>query len=214
VGRFTGDKEESLVTSWRSVACQAAVVSILAFPVNAWAAQSPLEMIRATVKSVMAVLQNPSLQGAEHQQERNVKAQAIILPHFDAQALAQRALGLYWRERTTDQKREFAQLFLELVEKTYSGTLDRYTKDVQVFFDREQVDNDSAEVDTRVVAPSQQEPISMNYYLHEVGGQWLVYDVQIDDVSMVLNYRNQFSRVISSSSYEDLIQKIKSKLKN
>jgi len=106
------------------------------------------------------------------------------------------------------------QLFIELVEKSYGHTLDRrYTKDVQFSFDQERIEDNFAEVDTRILLPSQDRPFSVNYRLHRVGGKWLVYDVVIENVSMVRNYRTQFSRIINKSSYEGLVQAIERKLK-
>jgi phospholipid transport system substrate-binding protein len=200
------------MTSLRAMFGTAVGVSFLALQVNTWAADSPLEVIRSAVNKAMAVLQNPSYQGATHRQERMAKVQGIILPHFDTQELAARVLGLYWHQRTDEEKREFVRLFTDLIEQIYSGTFDRYGKDVQVVFDQEHIDDGFAEVDTQVLAPSQAHPISINYFLHEVKGQWLIYDVQIDNVSMVRNYRNQFSRILSTSSYADLIRRIKDKL--
>jgi len=180
--------------------------------VSTWAAGSPLEMIRSTVNSAIAVLQSPAYQGATHRRERMAKVQGIILPHFDTQELAARALGCYWHQRTEEEKREFVRLFTALIEQTYSGTLDRYGKHVQVVFDQERTDGDFAEVDTRILAPNQTQPISINYFLHEMKGQWLIYDVQIENISMVRNYRTQFSRILSTSSYADLVRRIKDKL--
>jgi phospholipid transport system substrate-binding protein len=189
-----------------------ASVSLLALPLSAWAAESPLDMIHSTVDQVIAVLQDPAYRGEAHRNDRREKLREIVLPHFDTQGLAQRALGVYWRQRTGEEKREFTQLFTDLVGQSYSATIDRYATDVQVFYDQERIDDGYAEVDTRVRAPSQAQSISINYFLHQVGGKWLIDDVQIDNVSMVRNYRAQFSRILNTSSYADLVQKIHNKL--
>lgn len=200
------------VRSLFAVFGQVVVISILAVPFSAWAADSPLAIIRGTINATLEVLQNPTYQGAAHRQERIAKVEEVILPHFDTEGLAQRALGLYWRQRTPIEQREFVRLFTSLVERTYGATIDRYAKNAQVFYDQERIDDGFADVDTRVLAPSNDRPIPINYLLHQVGGQWLIYDVQIDNVSMVLNYRNQFSHILSTSSYDDLVQRLKRKL--
>ena len=187
-------------------------VSVLALQVNAWAAETPLEMIRATVNQILAVLQDPAYQGADQRQRRRDTVQKIALPRFDAEEIAKRALGIHWRERTEAEKKEFTQLFTQLVEKSYSDTLDRYTREVKFFFDQERIEDGFAEVDTRVFDPSQNKTFSLDYHLLRVDGQWLIYDVVIENVSLVRNYRNQFNRIITRSSYADLIQSIKSKL--
>jgi phospholipid transport system substrate-binding protein len=188
------------------------MVAILTLPLRAWGASSPLAMIRATVQKTLAVLQDPTYQGAAHRQERLAKVEAVILPHFDTVGLAQRALGLYWRHLTVAEQQQFVQLFTSLVERAYGATIDRYARDVQVLYGREHLDDGYAEVDTRVRVPSDDRTISINYFLHQVGGQCLIYDVQIDNVSMVLNYRDQFSRILRTSSYAELVQRLKTKL--
>jgi len=142
-----------------------------------------------------------------------LKVREIVLPQFDSQEIAKRTLGIYWRDRTEEQRKEFIRLFTQLVEKTYSGTLDRYTNNVQFFFDQERIDGDFAEVDTRILDPAQNKAFTVTYKLHKVGGKWLIYDVVAENVSMVRNYRNQFNRILSKSSYEELVQSIQNKLK-
>lgn len=187
-------------------------LSRIVWSVPVGAASAPTETIRSTITQVMTILQNPAHQGPARRQERLEQVSSVILPHFDTHALAQRALGVHWRQRTEAEQQEFVHLFTELIEHTYSSTLDRYAADVQVFYDQERLDGDQAEVDTRVMAPSQEQPVSINYFLHVVGGRWLVYDVQINNVSMVRNYRNQFNRILSTGTYADLVQRIKNML--
>jgi hypothetical protein len=102
-----------------------------------------------------------------------------MMPRFDAQEIAKRMLGIYWRKRTEEERQEFIQLFTELMERSYRGTLDRYSKDVQFFFDQERIDGDFAQVDTRVYDPAQDKAFSVNYRLHRVDRKWLIYDVII-----------------------------------
>jgi phospholipid transport system substrate-binding protein len=182
-------------------------------PVNAWAATgSPLEMIRATVEQARTVLENPAHQGKEHRQIRLAKLKEIALPHFDSQEIAKRTLGSHWRDRTEEERKEFIQLFTALVEKTYSHSLDRYSRNVQFFYDNERIEDKFAEVDTRILDPSQSKTFSISYRLHKVGEQWLIYDVVIENVSLIRNYRNQFNRILAKSSYDDLLKSIQKKL--
>jgi phospholipid transport system substrate-binding protein len=201
------------VKSLRTTLWRGSGVGILMLSLNAWAAaDSPTEMIRSTVERARAVLEDPAYQGKDHRQERLEKMKEVVLPQFDSQEIAKRTLGVHWRDRTEEQRKEFIQLFTALVEKTYSNSLDRYSKGVQVFYDQERIDNDFAEVDTRVLDPTQDKTFSINYHLRKVDGKWLIYDVVIENVSLVRNYRNQFNRILSKSSYEDLVQTIQSKL--
>jgi phospholipid transport system substrate-binding protein len=177
------------------------------------AADSPLTVIRSTVEQAMAVLQEPEYQGAAHRQERFAKVRAIVLPRFDTQEMAKRALGLHWRTRTAEEQAEFTRLFTDLVEKSYRQTLDRYTQDVKITFDHERVEGPFAEVETQLTSPIQNEPIAISYRLHTVGDQWLIYDMVIANVSMVRNYRTQFDHILSKSSYSELMNTIKRKLR-
>jgi phospholipid transport system substrate-binding protein len=189
------------------------VASCLLWRVRVWASTSPLETIRATTNQALAVLEHPEYQGDGHRQERIEKMWEIILPKFAPEEIAQRSLGVHWRQLTEEQRTHFVQIFIQLVKNNYSNTLDRYTKDAQFFFDSEHIEGDFSEVQTRIQSPSQEKPLSIVYRLHQQEGEWFVYDVVAENVSMVQNYRNQFSRIIADSSFEGLVQVIEQKLK-
>ncbi len=179
---------------------------------SAGAAQSPLEAIRTTTQQALNVLKDPAFQGAQHRQQRLSRMWEVILPSFDQPAIAQRALGVYWRKLTDEQRAHFTHLFLQLVKNSYSSTLDRYTADAQFFFDSERLDGDYAEVYTRIVSPTIANPFAVVYRLRRHDGQWLVYDVVAENVSMVQNYRAQFYRIINRSSYAELVRRLEAKL--
>jgi len=187
-------------------------VGLLALHTSAWAAISPLELIRSAVDRVTAVLENPSYQGEAQQQKRIEQVWAIIEPYFDLQELTQRTVGTHWRDRTEEERREFVRLFTALIEKTYSSTITRYTSDVQFAFDQQRINGDFAEVDTRFINSALDKIIPIQYQLHRVGGEWRIYDVVIENVSMVRNYRTQFNRIINRSSYDALVQDLKKKI--
>jgi phospholipid transport system substrate-binding protein len=186
---------------------------LMSMTVNAWAtADSPIETIRMTIQQARAVLEDPNYQGQDHKQQRLAKVKEIVLPQFDSQEVAKRTLSTHWNGLTDQQQQEFVQLFIALVEKTYSHNLDRYNNGVQFFFDHERIDDQFSEVDTRVLDPVQNRTFSIGYRLHNVNGKWLVYDVVIENVSMVQNYRNQFNRILTKSSYEELIKALQNKI--
>lgn len=185
---------------------------LLQLPV-ANADDSPRSIVQSMTEQVIAVLQDPAYKSPEHQQERISRVRAVVLPHFDSRELARRTLGIHWRNRTEAQRTEFIQLLITLVEKTYSSALDRYSQDTAFLFDREHVEETHAEVDSRIITPALDKTFSLNYRLHPVNGQWLIYDVVIENISMVRNYRTQFNRIINKSSYEGLLQSMQAKLK-
>jgi phospholipid transport system substrate-binding protein len=193
---------------WKTVG-----VVVLAVQASAWAADSPMEVIRTTIEKATAVLQNPEYQGKELFQVRLAKFRAIVEPQFDVQEIAKRTLGSYWQERTEDERKQFITLFAELVQKTYGGALDRYNAAMQVYYDQERIDDKFAEVDTRIFDPTQNKAFAVTYKLRQTSNKWLVYDVVAENVSMVRNYRNQFDRILSKSSYQNLIETLQAKIK-
>ena len=179
---------------------------------KAGAGESPLEVIRTTTQQARAVLDDPAYQGAAQRKPRVRKMWDVLLPHFDQPAIAQGALGLHWRGLTQEQRARFTDLFLQLVQHSYSSTLDRYTADAEFFFDTERIDGEDAEVYTRIVTAAQPDAFSVVYHLHQKEGQWLVFDLVAENVNIVRNYRTQFDRIITRSSFEGLIQTLEDKL--
>lgn len=192
---------------------KAAGIVVLVFSAVTWAAESPIEAIRRTVQQATHILQDPANHGKEKFQERIAKVRSIVEPQFDVQEIAKRTLGTYWQERTEQERKEFITVFTELVQKTYSGTLDRYNSDVQFFYDQERIDGKFAEVDQRIFEPAQNKAFAITYKMHQVNNRWLIYDVVAENISMVRNYRNQFNRILSKSSYQELIQTLQTKIK-
>ena len=125
----------------------------LAFPGPASATDSPLEVIQTTMHKIVAILQDPAYQDPDQSQVRIQKVREVALPQFDSREIAKRTLGIHWRDRTEEQRQEFIRLFTDLIEKTYSSTLDRYREDTEFFFDREHIDGSYAEVDSRILSP-------------------------------------------------------------
>jgi phospholipid transport system substrate-binding protein len=185
---------------------------VLLWPGSSWGKESPLQMIRKTTDQALAVLRDPTMQNQEGRAQSRQRLWDIIVPQFDTEEIAKRALGPHWQQLSEDQRREFVPLFTELIKRSYQGTLERYTPDTQLFYDREQLDGDRATVDTRIVTPTQEKSFSVNYQLHEAGDQWLIYDVIVENVSLVQNYRNQFGRILGKSSYQELVKTIRTKL--
>ncbi len=196
-----------------SVGRKIAVLLLLAFSTNVWAAESPMARIRDTVEKATAILQDPANQGKEKFQLRLAKLRVLVEPQFDVREVAKRTLGPYWHERTEEERQEFIRLFTDLVQKTWGRMLDRYNTNAQFLYDQERINENFAEVDTRIFDPVQNRAFSLSYKLHQVDNQWLIYDVVAENVSMVRNYRNQFNRILSKSSYQDLLQALQNKIK-
>ena len=169
----------------------------------------PTDQVRGTVDQVLAVLQDPSLKPESSQKERRDRLRQVIFARFDFAEMAQRSLGPEWRRRSPAEQQEFVNLFTDLLQENYIGTIESYNGD-KVIYNRELQDQNNAEVQTTLTTRSEA-AYSINYRLRLVGKDWKVYDVVIENISLVNNYRSQFSRVISRSSYEELVRTMKEK---
>jgi phospholipid transport system substrate-binding protein len=138
--------------------------------------------------------------------EKQAFSATALLTRFDFAAMAQQSLGNRWSELNAKEA-EFVSAFTDFVENGYMSTLGSYRGE-KVVYDRDWVDGEAAEVDTRVVG-GEGAPIKIGYKLHLTGGQWMVYDAVIDDVSAVANYRSQFTRILRTASLEELIQRLR-----
>ncbi|MGH7845282.1 MAG: MlaC/ttg2D family ABC transporter substrate-binding protein [Candidatus Binatia bacterium] len=156
------------------------------------------------MEQVLAILRKPANGGAGNE------LRELISRRFSFEEMAKRSLGSHWRDLTTDEQKGFVQLFTELLERNYIDRIKAYT-DEKVIFTGERRDEGYAEVESRVVKREGQE-FSIDYRLHLMGDEWKVYDVVIENISLVNNYRSQFNRVILNSSYKELIRRMKEKL--
>ena len=171
--------------------------------------QKPGDQVRQTIDKLLAILKDPQLKGESKNNERRKELREVLYRRFDFREMAKRSLGSNWPRRSPDEQKEFVQLFTNLLEGAYLDEIESYSGE-KVQFLKEQADSDYAEVNTKIINKKGQE-FSINYRLHNVNGDWKVYDVTIEDISLVNNYRSQFNRLLAKSSYEDLIKKMKAK---
>ena len=181
------------------------VLVLFTFAPNA-TAESPKEQLQGTVDRVIEVLRTIE-SPRDIEKNRNFLRQ-ILLTRFDYAAMAQQSLGNRWSELNAKEA-EFVSAFTDFVENGYMSTLGSYRGEKVVYY-RDRVDGASAEVDTRVVG-GEGAPIRIEYKLHLTGGEWMVYDAVVDDVSVIGNYRSQFARVLRTASLEQLIQSLRAK---
>jgi phospholipid transport system substrate-binding protein len=174
------------------------------------AAGAPEDQVRQTVDKLLALLADPQLRGADKANERREELRKVLYSRFDFPEMAKRALGPHWQRRSPEEQKEFVELFTSLLEGGYLDKIESYNGE-QVQYLTETVENDYAEVDTKIV-DSHGQPFSVNYRLRNGGGDWKVYDVGIENVSLVNNYRSQFNRVLAKSSFEELLKTMKEKV--
>jgi phospholipid transport system substrate-binding protein len=169
----------------------------------------PTDQIKATVDKALVVLKDPRLKAPTKTKERRDQLKQILFARFDFNEMAKRALGAEWRRRTPKEQEDFVYLFTELLERSYTETIEAYTNET-ITYVGEQIDGTYADVNSKLFTAKGEE-VPINYKVQLGGGEWHVYDVVIANISMVNNFRSQFTRVIANSSYEELIRRLKSK---
>ena len=170
---------------------------------------TPTEVIRVAVEQVAQVAEDADLGRPAAAERRRIEIRRIAENLFDFQEMARRSLARHWTDRTAEQRDEFVRLFADLLERVYFGKLENYSAERMVYVG-ETVDGDYATVRSKVLTGRKGE-LPIEYRLHLVSSRWAVYDVLIDGMSFVSTYRAQFNRVIQTSSYDDLVQKLRTK---
>jgi phospholipid transport system substrate-binding protein len=190
----------------KSLCLSVLVVSLLTGSVYAGVAT---EQIKGTVDKAVAVLKDPRLKPAAKLKERRDQLRQILFARFDFTEMAKRALGSNWRRRTPQEQEEFVKLFSDVLERAYADIIESYT-DEKIVYLNERIDGGFADVWSKILT-SRGEEYSINYKAHLVSNEWKVYDVVAENISLVNNYRSQFNRVISNSSYEELLRRLRDK---
>ena len=189
--------------------CAAALCLMLltAGPVPAQAATA-MEMLRTEVTQVIDVLRNKSLK----EDVKREKLRAIYNRMFNQEELSRWSLGRHWNALTEAQRKEFSPLFQQVLENTYADRILAYDNE-RILFDRElPIARSRVEVQTRVVAKSREIPVNYRL-LQEKDGRWRVYDVVVENVSLVMNYRSQFNEILAKNTPADLIEILRKRAK-
>ena len=173
------------------------------------AAGVPGDQVRQSADKLLAILKDPQLKGESKKNERRDKLKEVTYQSFDFTEMAKRSLGSQWGRRSPEEQREFVKLFTGLLERAYLDQIESYNGEKFQYL-KEREDNNLAQVDTKIMDNKGQE-FSVNYRLHNRSGNWKVYDVVIEDISLVNNYRSQFNRVLATASYEELVNRMKGK---
>lgn len=169
----------------------------------------PTDQLRGATDRVLRVVQDPELKKPARVEERRRQIRAVANEIFDWEETGKRALARHWQPRTPAERQEFSTLFADLVERSYVSKIEAYSGE-KILYVAEAVDGDQATVRTRLVTKSGTE-IPIDYRMQKDGERWRAYDVLIEGVSLVSNYRTQFNRVIQQSGYPELVKKLKSK---
>ena len=191
----------------RGVALLAAVARLILGPAPDATAAPASDQLKPEIDRVVATLENPALKGERKSQERRQEIRSITDGIFDWTEMARRSLGRHWAGRTEVERREFVTLFRNLIERAYISKIEGYGGE-KLAFVGEAVDGDQATVRTKIVTRQNQE-VPIDYRMSRQGDRWRIYDVIIEGISLISNYRTQFDGIIRTSSYEELVKKIK-----
>jgi phospholipid transport system substrate-binding protein len=170
-------------------------------------AGAPTDTLRDYTEAVQKVLDDPALKADDRRHERRAAVRKVAIEVFDVQETARRALGPHWQQRTPAEREEFVQLFADLLERTYIAKIDLYGGERLKFTD-ERIDGDLAIVRARVLTRQGTE-VPVEGRMHKRADRWLIYDVTIENISLINNYRSQFDRIIRTSSYADLVKRLR-----
>lgn len=188
----------------------AVLISSAIFSGSALAVESgsATEAVKKTIDQVLLVLGDEQLKKPDQSQKRIAALEKIIGERFDYEEMGKRTLGLEWKKLKGSQQKEFVGLFQKFLSNTYAGNVDGYSGE-QVEYIKERRKGKFAEVQTKVISKKLEVPL--DYRLLQNSSNWRVYDVVIDGVSLVKNFRGQFARIIKAKGFSGLLEKLRSK---
>ena len=174
-------------------------------------AGAPLDTVQTNVNKVLDVLRDPKLKTESAKGTKKEKLEAIYEQMFDEVELSRRTLGGNWNKLNPAQQKEFTQLFRQVLEKAYIDKILSYTNEKIVFSKENLTSNNQAEVQTKVITSSKEIPIFYRVILKD--GTWKVYDVVVENVSLVQNYRSQFNSILAKNTPDQLLEILRKKVK-
>jgi len=173
------------------------------------AAETPTDAVRTTVNEAISVLQDQGLKNPDRAAERINRLKRIADSRFDYGEMAKRALGAQWNKMSESEQKEFVDLFTKLLTAAYADKIGLYSGEQVKYLEERLEGDDYAEVRSKMIGKT---TIPLDYRLLKKDGEWRAYDVVIDGVSLVKNYRGQFTSMMRSSSYDHLVQTLREKV--
>ena len=175
----------------------------------------PMKTVQRVMDQTIAVFQERDIAAPDRRQKLRTIAEA----HFDFEDMARSAVGYHWRELSADQRAQFVPLFTTFLEDVALTQIEKYSiqrvqHDLQtsaIAFDHERVDGNRAEVFSTVTMQNRSDPIQMSYLMKNDGGDWRIYDIDVESISVIANYRNQFNRVMNQHGYDKLMELLREK---
>jgi phospholipid transport system substrate-binding protein len=173
---------------------------------------NPMALIQSGTEKALQILHESESGQAPSLRQRKNEILTIVSEYFNFEEMAKRALGRPWKDQTPDKRREFVQLFKQLIFNTYINRLENYTGSKErVFYDSEKLDVDYAIVKTHIFYQGNTN-VEIEYRLHRDVGEWKVYDVVVEGISIVENYRSQFASILTNESFDALLARLRQKI--
>ena len=188
-------------------------IAVLGLLTGVASAGEPLEKIRETVEDVLTVLADETLQAPQRQKLRREKLRQAVYQRFGFEEMARRSLGRHWRDLNAAQQQEFVGLFSDLLERSYVGKIEGAGAGSQVTYVRETIDDEGFASVLTVITNHLGSQIEVEYRLlqRDANTPWEVYDIVIEGVSLINNYRTQFNNIIHRTSYDGLVKQLRLK---
>ena len=207
--------------AFRSIAFAMIAIVVMASALALAASQDsptdPMASVKAVVDQTIVVFKDKQIAEADRQQ----KLRTIAESRFDFGEMAKSAVGYHWRNFTPAQRSEFVPLFTKFIEDAYLSRIEDYSvekvdQQIQssvIQFNKETTDGDYSQVYSTVVLKDRNDPIQVNYQMRRDGSEWKIYDISIDAISVIANYRNQFNRVLNNDGYDKLVSIMREKIR-
>ena len=188
-------------------------IAVLGLLAGVASAGEPLDKIRETVEDVLTVLADETLQAPERQKLRRQKLRQAVYQRFGFEEMARRSLGRHWRDLDAAQQQEFVGLFSDLLERSYVGKIEGAGAGSEVVYARETIDDEGFASVLTVIINRLGSEIEVEYRLlqRDANAPWEVYDIVIEGVSLINNYRTQFNNIIHRTSYDGLVKQLRLK---
>ncbi len=191
-----------------SIRCAVLVVLVSFLPIQVMAAKGPMEELRPTLSMLTSVLADPELKGDERKVERRAKIMASIKQGFNFTEMCQRILGSTWHDISPQQRIQFTELMTKLLENVYIGKLENYSGQT-IGYVNERIKGERAQVSTLVEDNGLEIPV--HYIMALENEKWMVYDINIEGVSLVRNYMQQFKSILRTEKFEGLVKVLEEK---
>jgi phospholipid transport system substrate-binding protein len=196
------------MTAWVRIGLVCAVLAALPVAREATAG-APTDQLRTPVDRVLKLLDDSALKAPEKAKERRAAVRKVADEIFDFGETARRSLGRHWAARTPEEREEFVKLFGDLLERSYISKIELYGGE-KIQYIADKIEGETAIVQSKLLTKAGSE-VPIDYRMLKKGERWLVYDVVIEGVSLVANYRTQFNKIIQTSSFQELVKKMKTR---